>query len=268
MFVHPWLLRRVIRRDRGAGTLGRREARLRSYEISGQALASIVDHDDLPQIKGQSWTSRVLLLERPDADELASKSADAVLLEMWRWLFRARTRAMVRARLDAGEIDVEERIAEIGRTEFEEVRLVLRQDGLIAADESNAAVYAEFASIFLELTYFAPALRAHAFPAIEDIEGVEALLDHDADGQALRDATRPRGAPDPVEPLGSDPETTGDEPEEPSGIETEPLSALQADRMVVQGKASGRAWKRRRRGGALGEVGQARRPGIGGECET
>ena len=62
---------------------------------------------------------------------------------------------------------LEARIEAIGRTEFEEARAVLRQDGLLPAQVSDRAAYTVFAAVFLELTYFDPPARSIVFPAIE-----------------------------------------------------------------------------------------------------
>ena len=101
---------------------------------------------------------------------------------------------------ESGAIDaagLEARIGAIGPTEFEEARAVLRHDGLLLPPESDATAYAAFASRFLELSAFEPALRSSVFPAIESPAAVEAVLVRDIDSRAILAATRPSGAPDP-----------------------------------------------------------------------
>ncbi len=84
--------------------------------------------------------------------------------------------------LESGTIDatgLDARIAAIGRTEFEEARAVLTQDGLLLPPVSDASAYPVFAAVFLELTYFEPSSRAMVFPAIESPDSIEAVLTRD-----------------------------------------------------------------------------------------
>lgn len=182
--------------------------------IRGKALASIVVAADLGRPPGFVWPDTVVLLARPDAEALAATPAGDMLLTVWRRLFRARVAWHVQTLLDTGAIDargLDERIARIGRTEFEEIRLVLRQDGWLLPPRTDAVVYQQFAAIFLDLTCFAPALRPHTFPALEGLGSVEALLAMDVDAMSLFESTRPTGAPSPEnEPVVPETEAEGD----------------------------------------------------------
>src|SRR5205807_1770537 len=95
---------------------------------------------------------------------------------------------------------VRERIEEIGRTEFEEIRDVLVQDHFLLRGADDRTAYIEFAAVYLELRYFAATLLSNSFPGIPDFVRVEELLARDVDAQALFDGTRLAGAPDPVVP--------------------------------------------------------------------
>ena len=207
----------------------------------------MVEDDSLPRPIGGAWPSTVILLERPDADVLAGSPPESVLLDVWRRLFRARVREVVRARIESKAIAIPRRIDAIGRVEFEEIRLVLRQDGLVAAEEPDAVAYAEFASLFLERTYFAPALRLHAFPAIDDLRTVEELLATDADGPLLLDKTRPPGAPDLLERV----EPTLPEPELDDTHEQDTNAELSGGR-VPAGRLAARAERQEARGNVVG----------------
>ena len=203
------LLRRVILRDRGEWFSRHREPRHSSYVIAGPALASIVNNGDLHWPAGKPWPPSVILVLRPDLEDLATSTPEAVLLDAWRRLFRARVRVAVQGGIDRKTIDVAARIGALGRTEFEEVRLILHQDGLIGAEESDGATYVEFASLYLEQSYFTPRRRPYFFPTIEDVEAVTNMLASDADGSELLAATRPPGAPEPTTVIDPEPEPHG-----------------------------------------------------------
>ena len=199
--VSPRVLKRVIRRDRGIVFLGQ-AARQSTYVIAGSRLGAIVSPDEAcPAAARGPWPGTVLLLERPSAEELARLPPGVHLAIAWRRLFRARVLANVRAMFDLGRIDgpgLARRLARVGRVEFDEACLVLRQDGWLLAPETEAEAYALFAAHFLELRHFAPALVHPTFPAVEDPARLEAVFASDIDGVAVMAATRPAGAPDPA----------------------------------------------------------------------
>ncbi len=67
------------------------------------------------------------------------------------------------AQIAAGKLspaDVRQRIAAIGDIEFEEIRLVLRQEDYLLPPKDDRTVYVEFAAVYLELRYFVPELAA------------------------------------------------------------------------------------------------------------
>jgi hypothetical protein len=198
VLVSPRILRRVIKRDLRNVFLSSVPSRQTCYVISGAALSEIVDGPEVGRPAGGQWPETVLLIARPDLDELADSPPGAILTIVWRRLFRARAQAEVQRRLDSGSIDqagLSARIDAIGRTEFAEARTVLRQDGLLLPPPTDAAAYRTFAGTFLELISFAPALRAHTFPAIEDADAVERVLAADVSATAVLAKTRPAGAP-------------------------------------------------------------------------
>ena len=197
--VPPRVLRRVIKAERGLSFLGRNSSRRDSYVITGAALRAIVAADELGLQAADAWPETALLLVRPDPEALPASRRPAVLLTYWRKLFHARVLAALDRRRAEGRLTddaLQDRIERIGRVEFQEVRAVLRQDGLLLPPRDDWTAYREFAAFFLEHLVFAPALVPHDFPAIEDPAAVAAVLAEDVDTAALRDATRPSGAPD------------------------------------------------------------------------
>ena len=221
VLVPARILRRVVKVDRGLRWWD--GAHPTCYVISGAALGSIVDGPELGRPPGAAWPSTAVLIARPEPEDPA-QSPGSTLTTLWRRLFRARVEGELRWVFESGQIDapgLDARIVAIGRTEFEEARAVLRQDGLLLPPASDAAAYAAFAAVFLELTHFEPAARSSVFPAIESPAAVEAVLARDLDGRALRAATRPAGAPEPSAPP---PETAEPEPADEAAEAAEPAS--------------------------------------------
>jgi hypothetical protein len=93
---------------------------------------------------------------------------------------------------------VQDRIAQIGATEFDEVRSVLRQDSFLLQPEDPAAVYEEFAAVYLELRCFAHERLAGYFPDLTDHAAVDRVHAEDVDADAIFAATRLPGAADPI----------------------------------------------------------------------
>lgn len=193
------ILRRVIRQDRRIRWLG--GVHPRCYAIAGSALGVIVEPHEMGRPLGQDWPATALLIACPPSDDLAPGDTGAVLVRVWRRVFRARVEYELTRALDDGRLDavaILTRIEAIGGTEFAEARAVLRQDGQLLDPATDGRTYAAFGAVFLELTYFDPLARAVTFPAIESPGDVEAVLAADVDGRAWLAATRPAGAPDPT----------------------------------------------------------------------
>src|SRR5438067_1515316 len=196
LLVPSRLLRRVIKRDRKLAIVGLRVPHRKSYVIGRDALVALVDRDELPIEADRELPETVLLLERPEREDLAATPRGEVLVVYWRLLFHARVHAAV-ARRGLSDAAVRERIHRVGGAEFDEVRTVLRQEKFVLPPRDDRTIYEEFAAVFLELLYFEPALVSRYFPGIEDAERIETILERDVDGRTVFPATRPAGAPDP-----------------------------------------------------------------------
>ena len=157
-----------------------------------------VEQDELHLPSDHSLPDAVLLLERPTADQLAGPRND-LLARYWRLLFHASAHRELDRRL-AGltPAGLRERVERVGPAAFEEARNVLVHDGLLTADATDLAAYAEFAAYFLELKFFNPALVSVCFPSLPPAADVEAVLAADIDGPALFRQTRLPGADDPT----------------------------------------------------------------------
>jgi hypothetical protein len=204
LLVPPRILRRVIKQDRKLAGLGLQVPHRKSYVIGRDALLRIASRDELDVAADRVLPDILLLFPRPDAEKLERRGREQTLLKYWRLLFHARVHRALEQHLTAGKLTQEavaERIAAIGRIEFDEARAVLRQENFLlphAGRGETFTEYEEFAALFLELMYFAPELLAAYFPAILNADAVRAVLAQDVDATELFTATRLPGAADPL----------------------------------------------------------------------
>jgi hypothetical protein len=219
VLLPPRRLRRVIKEDRNLGGLGLQVPHRHSYTIGRDRLLGFVPRDELGVPPEPHLPATLLLLPRPDSDDLARKPRGALLRRYWRLLFHARIHAVLERQLAEGRLTpaiVAERIRCIGSAAFSEIRLVLEQERLLLpspspyplphsrgrgqAERDESTIYVEFAALFLELRIFAPRLLRAYFPTIEGFEEIDALLGQDVDSAGLLAETRLDGALDPADP--------------------------------------------------------------------
>ena len=155
ILVPDRILRRVIKHDRGLTWLG--GARPKCHVMPGAALGAIVDAAELGRPADLAWPATALLIAQPEPDELADERPrahpDGSVAAALPRAGRVRAGALVRVGSRSTQRGSMHGSAAIGRTEFEEARAVLRQDGLLLPPESDATAYAAFAAVFLELSY-------------------------------------------------------------------------------------------------------------------
>ena len=200
LFIEPRILRRVIKQDRRLTGIGFQVPHAHVYTIERERLLVIAERPELDLSPAAELPRSVILLSRAELDgAVSSLTTDEALHWYWRQLFHARVHIaleeqLASRRLDEAEID--RRVRELGAGPFEEIRHVLVKDDLLPPVHSPAAAYVEFAAVALELKWFAPAERQFVFPAIDDWEPVDALLERDVPHESLYQQTRPAGAPE------------------------------------------------------------------------
>jgi hypothetical protein len=223
LLVPPRILRRVIKRHSELPGLGLRVPHRKSYILPRDDLLRIATPGELGLQPGQDLPELLLLFGQPDERRLRTSNAGKVLLRCWRMLFHAHVHLAFERLRAAGQLDeaaMRQRVERIGIVAFEEAREVLRQENylLAAADGAPgkqlwpgdlAAVYEEFAAVYLELKFFDPHRREQFFPGA-DFAAVEEVLAGDIDGEELFLRTRPRGALDPAH-VRPEPEPVPDE---------------------------------------------------------
>lgn len=203
VFVSPRVLRRIIRRDLELDLFGWRVSHRKSHVIPAREARRIADPDELglSGTRADELPKTLILLARPDPDTLTSTTVQELLVEYWRLVFHAQVRIAVSRRIAEHSLkqsDLRARIDRIGQSDFDEVRAVLSQEGLVDDPRDLFAVYTEFAALYLELRHFEPRLlRAH-FPALIDHAAIDEVLAMDVKGQELLEASRPAGAAAPT----------------------------------------------------------------------
>jgi hypothetical protein len=173
----------------------------RSIVLDRRILFRHVEQDDLDLEPDRLLPPTVILISHPSPEQLAAQKNEVVLLKFWRRLFHATLHQHLETRYGEGQLtvsDIRQRIEQIGRTEFEEIRLVLSQDNYLLPPADEQSVYIEFAAVYLELRFFAANLLPSYFPGVGDFTRIDQLLAQDVDAAALFAKTRLAGAPDPV----------------------------------------------------------------------
>lgn len=222
LLVPPRILRRVIKTHRELGGLGLRVPHRKSYIIDRESLLKIATPAELGLTEPPA-ADTVLLFPRPEPADLENADPAAALRDYWRLLFHTRVHLVIGGRrLD--EAATLERVQSLGTVVFDEAREVLRQEQLVFDGAGPAAVYEEFAAVFLELRHFDPRHLPYFFPAAEDLAAVEGVFALDLDADDLLQRTRPEGAADPATPPPPPPPVA--EPEE--ATETDPPAALRS----------------------------------------
>ncbi|HXT59900.1 MAG TPA: hypothetical protein VN699_14780 [Pirellulales bacterium] len=249
----PRILRRVIKQHRQIGGIGLKVPHRKTYAIAAEELLKIVDRDELDIPAQAPLPANVILLARPDAENLASLTSGEALGKYWRLLFHIRVHVALEQRIAEGKLDAaiaRDRIERIGRAAFEEAKLVLRQEDILLPPIDELATYVEFVAVYWELRFFANTLLPRYFPTLPPSGDVDRILSEDLDAAALLTETRLPGAPLPVPPTE---EMEDDAAEE---IEDEELDVLPA-------KASERLYRRlNRRAERAATLGNAVRAAI------
>ena len=197
VLVSQRILERIIREDCKLPNVYWNIPHSRSFVCDRQSLFRHAEQADLELEPEQILPDTVILLTRPAAEELSNLERQVVLLKYWRLLFHARVHIALNG-CTLNDEAVRERIEQIGRTEFEEIRTVLVEDHYLPPHPNDRATFIEFAAVYLELRYFAAHLLANFFPGIRDFGRIERLLARDVNAAELFVRARLPGAPDPI----------------------------------------------------------------------
>jgi hypothetical protein len=196
VLVDERILRRVIKLHRRLRGVGLQVPHAEVYALPRADLAELVRQHEV-RVDLAKLPERVIALSG-SREDLAAERPEAAT-RAWRSIFHARVHEAFDDLMARGGLTpaaIRERIARIGQTEFDEIRIVLRQADLLLPPHSEAATYVEFVALYLELAYFAPDSLAKTFPALHDAERVRDTIALDLDAGALLASARPPGAPE------------------------------------------------------------------------
>lgn len=198
VLVSSRILERVIREHFALPNMYWNIPHSRSFVCNRQELFRHAEQVDLDLAPGQILPETVILLLKPAAEELSFLEKPRLVVKYWRRLFHSRIHLALESSAALNDDAIRDRIEQIGRTEFEEIRAVLIEDRYLPPAPSERQTYVEFAAVYLELRYFAQNLLRNFFPGIRDFGKIEKLLARDVDAAGLFVRTRLPGAPDPI----------------------------------------------------------------------
>lgn len=206
LLVPPRILRRVIWHFHSQDITALQLLGCQSYIVPRSQFQELVQPAEVPYDPA-ALPDCLLLLARPNGQDLQGCSPAAILLRYWRILFRNRVKmALLQARTaDAlAAAELHQRIQQLGWTEWEEICTVLYQEDLLFSPTDRRSTYIQFVALYLELAYFAPQLLSRYFPALADRSDILPALQKEVPAEELFHTSRPRGAPttpDNLEPV-------------------------------------------------------------------
>lgn len=202
--VWPRILRRLLLQDQEVSGLSWHVPHRKSFLISRDHLLRFVAPDELGVVQSLAIPEQVILIARPDRDDLPELTSAALQTYLWRMLFHARVHRHFDQLIGVGQVNIATvrlRVDRIGQTEFDEIRAVLRRENYLFPQQSEVQVYAEFAAVYSELRKFSPGWLHSYFPSIHDFELIAEIIREDLDIDALFETTRLAEAHDPTLPV-------------------------------------------------------------------
>jgi hypothetical protein len=191
--VWPRILRRLVLQDQELTGILWHIPHRKCYVVSRERLLTFVAPDELGLTSAESIPSRVILISRPDRDDLVGGSFEGLDGYLWRLLFHSRIHVHFDDLIEQGQLTlavVRSRIDQIGQSEFDEIRSVLHREHLLFPDAKDPEVYIEFASLYAELQQFSPKWRRSYFPSIRDFDALDRIIAQDLNAAELFSATR------------------------------------------------------------------------------
>lgn len=180
--VWPRILRRLVMQDQELTGIHWHVPHRKCYVVSRERLLTFVAPDELGLTSSQSVPDRVILISRPDRDDLVVASLEALEGYLWRLLFHARVHAHLNQLIESKQLTVaivRARIDQIGQSEFDEIRSVLEREHFLFPEPKEIEVYAEFVALYSELKQFSPKWRHSYFPSIHDFAVIDETIGQD-----------------------------------------------------------------------------------------
>src|SRR5437660_10612567 len=128
MLVPPRILRRIIKHHRHLPVIGLQVPHRKTYVVDRETLFTIADPAELELEPNRQLPQTVVLISSPDPERLAVQPRGEALVGIWGMLFHGSIHAALERRVEEGKLTEEgarARIDRIGRTAFDEIRVVL-----------------------------------------------------------------------------------------------------------------------------------------------
>lgn len=223
--VSQRVLKRVITQDLGLTGLGLNLPHRKSWILASPRAQQLVEPDELGLGSYDTLPAHVLLLARPEDEELDRLTVGEMCLRYWRLLFHIRVHRALDAVIESGGLTaplIRQHVEALGQVAFDEIDVMLQREKYLPPDHTRAMAFVEFAAVFLELLHFQPTwLRAY-FPALSNPTAAEEMLATYVNGADLLAETYVEGAPrEPVAEPSEDATRTSawwnDDDEKPRG---------------------------------------------------
>jgi hypothetical protein len=193
-FVQARVVRRVVQNQLEFASPLLVPPHRKSCVVDRDRLLWLVARDELGIDPQAVLPKRVILLARPEENQLEKFTREDLLRYYWRLLFHARIDFELESAAASERLPLPElrrRIAQIGQTQFDEIRSVLHSEQMLRRPDDPRDVYCEFVAVYHELRAFAPDLLPLYFPSLDDEQIVLDVIGGDCDAAALLAAARP-----------------------------------------------------------------------------
>ncbi|QDT57513.1 hypothetical protein Pan44_55820 [Caulifigura coniformis] len=202
------VLKRVITQDLGLTGLGLNIPHRKSWGLAANRAQQLLEPDELGLASYDALPPHVLLLARPEDDELERLGASELCLRYWRMLFHIRVHRALDEALETGRLTdrlVRQHVEAIGQVAFDEIDVMLRREKYLPPDHTRTMAFIEFAAVFLELKHFEPGWLDAYFPGLGDVSAAEKVLAGYLNSDELLVETHVEGAPrQPLSPPPAD----------------------------------------------------------------
>jgi len=237
------VLKRVITQDLGLTGLGLNIPHRKSWILASDRAQQLIEPDELGLTTYGALPPYVLLLARPEDEEIDRLSVSELCLRYWRLLFHIRVHRALDEALENGRLSdriVRQHVETIGQVAFDEIDVMLRREKYLPPDHTRTMAFVEFAALFLELAHFQPAWLPAYFPALGDFSVARNLLTAYVNGEELLASTFVEGAPRTPQPAPEEEEPGvalwwKDEDEKPRGPQSYHRLGERAVRSSVRG---------------------------------
>ncbi len=194
-FIAARVLRRVLRNELKITSPLIKLPHRKSLVIDRDRLLWLVARDELGVESNGVLPARLMLIARPEEEELNRWDRSRLLRYYWQLVYHARLDFHLQDSVAPSRMSLamlRERINRVGQSEFDEIRAVLRQEAMLLQPDDLRAIYAEFLAVYCELETFAPELLPLYFPSLRDPEAIQGLVRQDCPAERLLEACTPK----------------------------------------------------------------------------